>query len=242
MHFIGEVIGTNTIIAKDKEKTQKNNKHQTYWIVKCSICGKERSVRSDNLKQKCRSCAAKQRENNLNIIITDNLIGNQFGYWKVISKAKKGNYWTCLCTNCGTIKDVFRGNLTQGMSKSCGCISSWGEHQIIYWLNYYNIEYKKEYVFEDLKTDKNRKPRFDFAIFKDNKLLYLIEYDGRQHYSYNKNWNMKEEDFKRLQYIDNLKTEYCKKNKIPLYRFNNSSNLKEEIKKLVLNSNKGVTT
>jgi hypothetical protein len=234
MHFIGEKIGTNIIIAKDEEKTKKY-KHGCYWIVKCSICGKERSCRSDNLKRKCRSCAAKQRTDNDNITIIDNLVGKQFGYWQVISKAQKNNYWTCMCMNCGTIKDVFRGNLTQGLSKSCGCVSSWGEAQIIYWLKFFKIEYKKEYIFKDLKTNKDGFPRFDFAIFKDNKLLYLIEYDGKQHYSYDKNWNMKEEDYKRLQYIDNLKTEYCKKNKIPLYRFNNFCNLEEEIKELALN-------
>ena len=37
----------------------------------------------------------------------------------------------------------------------------------------HNIEYKSEYIFEDLP---NR--RYDFAIFKDNQIVRLIEFDG----------------------------------------------------------------
>lgn len=235
-HFIGEIIGTNKIIAKDEEKMKTHKPHcNDYWIVQCCICGQKRSCRTDNLKCKCRSCAAKQRVDNQNTSIIDDLTGKQFHCWKVISKARKTNYWTCMCMNCGTIKDVFRGNLTQGLSKSCGCISSWGEYQIIYWLQFWKIEYKKEFIFEDLKTDKKGSPRFDFAIFKNNKLLYLIEYNGRQHFSFDNNWKMSQENFQRLQYIDNLKKQYCKEHKIPLYYFDDTCNLEEEIKELALN-------
>ena len=44
-------------------------------MLRCCICGKERSCRSDNLKCKCRSCAAKQRVDNQNTSITDDVIG-----------------------------------------------------------------------------------------------------------------------------------------------------------------------
>lgn len=82
-------------------------------------------------------------------------------------------------------------------------------------------------------TDKNHHPRFDFGIFKNNKLFCLIEYDGRQHYSFDKNWNMTEQDYKRLQYIDNLKNQYCINNNILLFRFNEQTILEKEIKNII---------
>lgn len=49
---------------------------------------------------------------------------------------------------------------------------------------------------------------------------------------------MHKKDFNRLQYIDNLKNEYCFRNNILLFRFNNETNLETEIIKIV-NSTKG---
>lgn len=229
MYNIDDIIGTNKIISKDVEKTKKMH-HGTYWQVECIYCGNIRSVRSDNLKNKCRSCAAILRDKNTRII--DNLIGKNFGFWEVIDKDEQPNYWVCKCKNCGTIKSVFRGALTQGQSKSCGCVSSWGETQISYWLNYFGIKYQKEFTFQDFKTKEGGTPRFDFAIMKNDTLYCLIEYDGRQHSTYNKNWSMTLEDFKRLQYIDNLKNQYCNKHNILLYRFTKNSIIKDEIEKI----------
>ncbi len=56
-----------------------------------------------------------------------NLIGEQYGEWKVLEKAEKpinssstSSFWLCECS-CGT-KRVISGNvLRQGKSKSCGC-------------------------------------------------------------------------------------------------------------------------
>ena len=47
-----------------------------------------------------------------------------FERWTVQHRApNKGKkvHWTCRCS-CGAIKDVFAGSLTQGISKSCGCL------------------------------------------------------------------------------------------------------------------------
>lgn len=48
-----------------------------------------------------------------------NIIGNRYGKWLVIDYAGK-NKWKCKC-DCGNINDVLRGNLTRGLSRSCGC-------------------------------------------------------------------------------------------------------------------------
>ena len=163
----------------------------------------------------------------------DDLTGRQFGYLKVLYKAKKPNYWHCQCLRCGTEKDVFRGNLTQGVSKSCGCVNSWGETQLIYLFNKYNLSFKKEVTFDDFITECNGHPRFDFAIYKNDKLFCLVEFDGRQHFYYDKNWNQSQESYNRLKAIDVMKDQYYIEHNIKLYRFNEQSNLEDEILEII---------
>lgn len=232
---INDIIGNNLILEKDEEKSKE--KHHTYYKVQCILCGNIRSIRSDNIRQSCMSCAAKNRKKS-NIV--KDLTGCNFGYWTVLNKSNKPNYWHCKC-KCGTEKDVFRGNLTEGTSKSCGCISSWGETQIVKILQDNNINYQKEYIFQNLRTEKNGHPRFDFALFdKKNNLVCLLEYDGRQHYYYNNNWKMSYQDFKRLQEIDSLKENYCKEHNLLLYRLNKDSDLESSILSII-KENKGLT-
>ena len=57
---------------------------------------------------------------------------------------------------------------------------------------------------------------FDFAIFNNDQLLYLIEYDGVQHFDETQQW--KETGFITTRKNDLLKNQYCFKNKIPLIR------------------------
>jgi Zn ribbon nucleic-acid-binding protein len=86
-----------------------------------------------------------------------------------------------------------------------------------------NIKYISQYGFKQLKGFGGKKLRFDFATFdKDNKLLYLIEYDGKQHFEpvdfggRGKEWA--EEQFKEIQEKDQLKNKFCKANDINLIR------------------------
>ena len=51
------------------------------------------------------------------------LVGEKFGRWTVMSKAKnkgKNTAWNCLC-ECGIERSVLTYNLTSGKSSSCGC-------------------------------------------------------------------------------------------------------------------------
>lgn len=50
------------------------------------------------------------------------LPGDKFGSWEVIGPASKANYYTCRC-RCGTVRDVYKWNLSRGLTLSCGCIS-----------------------------------------------------------------------------------------------------------------------
>ena len=225
-HQIDQIINTNKILGEIRKN------HKIYYKVECILCHNIRQVRADNLNQACRSCAAKIRDKKYSKVKKD-LTGQQFGNWIVINKAQKANYWHCKDIKTGTERDVFRGNLTQGVSKGDGSVSSWGQRQIIYLLNQNSLSYVTEYTFADLKTDKNGTPRFDFAIMDTHNNVYcLIEYDGRQHFHYDKNWKMSKKDYQRLQYIDNLKNQYCKIHNIKLYRFNKNSILQKQINQI----------
>ena len=64
------------------------------------------------------------------------------------------------------------------------------------------------------------KLRFDTSVFKDEEkvnLQLLIEFDGQQHFEWIKSW-MPEKSFKKLQYHDILKNQYCISHNIPLIR------------------------
>ena len=105
-------------------------------------------------------------------------------------------------------------DLLSGRTNSCGCLNSKGELKIMQLLTKYNINYLKEYTFDDLVSPlRGRKLRFDFFINNQ----YLIEYDGRQHFEVAPNWGG-EEKFKENQLNDKVKNEYCKIHNIPLIR------------------------
>ena len=76
------------------------------------------------------------------------------------------------------------------------------------------IDYITEYSFEDLIGDKTNL-RFDFALFKEQKLLCLIECQGEQHNSSIDYFGGKE-SFEKRQRYDNMKKEYCLKHNISL--------------------------
>lgn len=55
-----------------------------------------------------------------------NLEGKQYERWTVLKEASRrgsrsARHWTCQCT-CGKIRDVLQSNLTQNLSRSCGCL------------------------------------------------------------------------------------------------------------------------
>lgn len=137
------------------------------------------------------------------------------GYKKLPNSDRKIRYYKCRC-ECGNYIEVSANNLKSKSTQSCGCIKSRGERMIIDLLVENNINFITQYTFPDLKTEKNGILRFDFAIFKDNQLYELIEFQGRQHYfGPDGKWSQCD-DLETIQLRDNLKVEYCKKNNIKL--------------------------
>ncbi len=97
--------------------------------------------------------------------------------------------------------------------------NSKGETLIKVWLEKNNLKYSREYTFDDLKSEKNKYYKFDFALFDNDKLYYLIEYDGRQHYEVRPdNYFGGKERLKKQKENDKIKNNYCIKNNISLLR------------------------
>lgn len=217
-NLIGQKFGRLLVIEQDKNNTSHRGK---YWKCQCD-CGKFTSVRGDQLTSgKIQSCGCLQREKASENKINE--IGNKYGLLTVIDYYPSDNEgharWKCKC-DCGNIKVCLASNLRRGLNISCGCVHSRGEMLIAQLLRKYNIEYKAQYTFKDLCGYGGGRPRFDFAIFFNNKLYCLIEYQGEQHtdksnFFYNESTNQN----------DTIKKNYCKKHNITLFELTKNDNL-----------------
>lgn len=110
------------------EKAPSRKRH-VYWKCKCD-CGNiiERSseyLKKENLPRNCgcslkKNIKIKEKEKRENY-----LIGKKFGKLTVIKPTKERMYnsivWECKC-ECGNIKYVPTVSLTNGHTKSCGCL------------------------------------------------------------------------------------------------------------------------
>lgn len=190
------------------------------WICECE-CGNIIIVDTRNLNSgHTKSCGCLQKEKasqntydmsnyedeNIKVLSRDGSDEQQIAMWK------------CLCKNCGNIFSTRGSSIRAGYTKSCGCVHSENEKNIIKILTDNNIEFATQYTFSDLKGLNGRSLRFDFAIFKDKKLSHLIEYQGKQHFIKSEgSWG---KEFETLQKHDILKKEYCIKNNIRLICIN----------------------
>ena len=87
-----------------------------------------------------------------------------------------------------------------------------GEKDILKYLDKYSIKYIRQYRYEDCKD--TRTLPFDFYLSDYNT---YIEYDGELHYKAIDFYGG-EEELKRQQNRDSIKTQYCKDNNIKLIR------------------------
>lgn len=94
--------------------------------------------------------------------------------------------------------------------------ASRGEIKIYEILSAAGLNFKEEYSFPDLVSNNGRPLRFDFAVFDDDdKLDFLIEYQGIQHYKAKSKFGGVS-GLRKQQYNDMQKRKYCKKNNLIL--------------------------
>lgn len=222
----GNYYGDLEVLELDKEKTLNNNNinDHVYWKCKCHICGNIKSILSSSLKNgQVKACGCTTTPKDTGKKLRKDMTGQTFGYLYFIEpdeeetlRRKGGHlYWKCKCLNCGKEVSVNGYEARAGHTISCGCsCSSRGEILIRNFLDNNNYQYKEQYSFSDLYG--NNKPlKFDFAIFNNEKIFTLIEFQGEQHYVA-KDFFGGEERLKQQQEYDQKKRDYCKNNNIKL--------------------------
>lgn len=89
--------------------------------------------------------------------------------------------------------------------------TSRGERKIADILQNAGLIYQQEYSFPGLNSAKGNPLRFDFAVFDDDgEIMFLIEYQGIQHYEARSAFGGIS-GLKKQQYNDMQKREYCRK-------------------------------
>jgi signal peptidase I len=100
------------------------------------------------------------------------------------------------------------------------CVQSKIEYFIENYFIRNNIKYKTQYKIRNCK-DKRPLP-FDFAVFKEKKLILLLEADGKQHFEKVYFGGISEEEatknFNYVRWHDEIKNNFCKQNNINLIR------------------------
>lgn len=204
---------------------------QGKWLCQCE-CGNQVVVETSNLRngntQSC-GCLQKERASKSNF---QSLVGKRFGKLFVVERVENNRYgevcYKCRC-DCGGEAIITSNNLRQGITNSCGCLKSKGEMLINQWLQKNNINFQPQYSVNEIILDSGRRPLFDFAIFDNkNKLLGLIEYNGKQHYEATGGWNT-QEVFNITQHRDKQKIDQCIKLNIPLYIISYQDDLEEKL-------------
>lgn len=215
----GMLINGYEIIQREYDVPWKS--HETAWKVKCTKCGAIEVVRKSTVETTAHDCNNERYGRGKTNVIAGMRFGLLTTTGKIRSYTSPGGtvstYVEVQC-DCGSepffVRKVHLEGKHHSRTISCGCASkSSGELKIAQILNNLNISYKEQYCIPELSAYM----RFDFAIFKDNKLHCLIEYDGEQHYTPIERWGG-EEKFIIQQERDNRKNQYCAENGLKLIR------------------------
>ena len=207
-----------------------NSGGKAQWLCHCTLCDKTtKLVDGGHLRSgRSTSCGCTKMEKMRQATIK-NETGKTYGFLYVERMATKDEkprdvesvYWVCTCQKCGRKNVIVKGDyLRNGDTTSCGCIQSKNESSIAQMLDSLGYTYKQQYTFLDLTSTGRNCDRliFDFAIIhpETEQLLYLIEYDGIQHFDPAHQW--KDSGFETTRKNDLLKNQYCFNNNIPLIR------------------------
>ncbi len=217
--IVGQTFGRWTVIKQVKNEKGRDAK----FLCQCQ-CGTQKEVLGKNLRNgRSQSCGCYKKEFNAQQMIARNkaaaldLRGQKYGFLTPLEPTEQrlngSIIWKCQC-DCGNITYVSVDNLRgQHPVKSCGCIGlSTGEKIISKILQDNNIQFKKEYIFDDfVYEDTKAHPRYDFYLIDYNR---LIEFDGEYHYIE----RQRGESLEERQRKDEIKNNWAKEHNIPLVR------------------------
>ena len=211
--MIGKTFGRLRVISIAPKDPTLASRCLRYCCI-CE-CGKELIVNGASLRSNhTTSCGCARKSNNIK-----NISGRKFGLLTAIqytgvSSDDRRAMWLCKC-ECGNETIISSHLLLGGNITSCGCKKeSLGEIKVAAILNELEYNYCKQYRFSDCRLEKPLP--FDFAVFENDKLIALIEYQGDIHYHSTGGWNTQER-LSENQKRDKIKQNYCKEHNIPLF-------------------------
>lgn len=220
-----------TVLHEVEPHITKGGHKQIQYLCRCN-CGNEIVVKGAHLRNgNTKSCGCILNEQLVQRNIDNGYqikVGDKFGKLTILadlgmrkqkSRDKKWRWSLCQC-DCGSEPiEVPNNRLLNGSKKSCGCLGSCGELKIQSILDNNHLNYIKEYKFNDLYNNKTKcQYRFDFAVFNENILLFLIEFDGRQHFSGPEAKWKNTRSLEDIQKADQEKNIYCNQHNIILKR------------------------
>lgn len=190
--------------------------------VRCRCdCGNEYiGCQSDIIIGHTKSCGCLQREITSSVN-TKNWSGyvteSGVEFIKQHHMNRKGQWvWECRCPVCGNIFYELPAKVNNGHTTSCGCrTQSFGESYIQSLLENMKVDFISQYTFEDCKHINAL--HFDFAVFYNDNLIGLIEYDGKQHFEPIEFFGG-QNGFEKTKVRDEIKNVYCTTHNIPLLR------------------------
>ncbi|MBS4893807.1 MAG: DUF2726 domain-containing protein [Veillonella parvula] len=131
---------------------------------------------------------------------------------------------------CGNIFETTPHKFLTGHTRCSYCNGSKGEKEVSNILKNMGIKFIREYTFNDCKYIKPLP--FDFAVInKNNDVVAVIEFHGKQHYKPINFFGGEKEFINRIR-NDNIKRKFCNSNNIPFleipyYKF-------QEMKQLII--------
>jgi hypothetical protein len=213
------------------DETYDDNKKGQQLKIICKVHGLFTQRLGDHLASKvgCPHCVSDTKTITVNDFLFDSIKvhGNTYGYDKIHQEyVTSASMVSILCKKHGYFKQ--RAN---DHRRGSGCpvckSSSKGEQAVATALNRMKVKYIPQMSFEDFKSPKGWKYRYDFYIPEYNT---LIEYDGVQHL---KDGPLNGFDVAGVKDTDDVKTEYARMKGIHLVRITSLSSIDTILNEIV---------
>lgn len=183
----GRKFGNLEVLGEGPEYVSPKGYRKLMWRCRCT-CGNICNVMGSHLLSGHSSSCGCQQTAKLKPREAGDLVGQRFGMLTVVNRMPNRQVgknscvvWHCRC-DCGNETDVLALLLSEGLVKSCGCLSiSHAERIMKDYLAERNIKFEAEYHPDGLCGIGGGQLRFDFALFLDSRLAFLVELDGAQH-------------------------------------------------------------
>lgn len=219
----GQTFGKLYVIRQAPDYVSPNGHRKSMWECQCE-CGKQCVIMGSHLTTGHSVSCGCQHATTSKKRQPKDLTGQRFGMLTVQYRSPNRQVgknsrvvWHCVC-DCGKETDVIALLLTGGQTKSCGCNSvSHAERTMRDYLTTKDFTFVEQYYPKHLKGINGGALRFDFALFNNSRLQFLIELDGEQHYAPVKYFGGAKK-YEKVKANDILKNMWAKEHNIPLIR------------------------